>query len=286
MSISRSGSSSDSTSSRSEFIRSAWIQASEFHDLNEAQVLAEVARRVKEVKARAAGSSGPAHPLVLLDLDSTLYEVGPRTHQILKEWIESAESDPYSHVRAELKKLEAAHIGYSLKDTFGAIGLSLETPSHHEIVPAWESAKSFWFARFFQNSYLKFDHAYPGAAEFTRHVYELGAEIVYLTGRDEPGMGLGTRENLVRDGFPWNQERTHLLMKPTFEMDDLRHKQAAAEYIRKHGTLIASFENEPPNVVAIHDLFPGAMHVFMDTVCSDKPAAMGVNLYRIRRFKG
>jgi len=44
---------------------------------------------------------------------------------------------------------------------------------------------------------------------------------------------------------------------------------AAADYIRRHGTLVASFENEPPNVVALSKVFPDAMHVFVDTVCSD-----------------
>jgi hypothetical protein len=261
-------------------VRSQWIEACQFHDLKESEVLKEVARRVKDVKARA-GTSKQAHPLVLLDLDSTLYEVGPRTHQILREWLTSSESAPFPHVRVELARLEAAHIGYSLKDTFAAIGLSLES---EEITAAWESAKKFWSSRFFKSSYLKYDHPYPGAAEFTREVYDLGAEIVYLTGRDEPGMGDGTRENLIRDGFPWNQERTHLLMKPTFEMDDLIHKINAADYIRKHGTLIASFENEPPNVVGLSEIFPDAMHVFVDTVCSDRPAMPSNGLYRIKGF--
>ena len=109
--------------------------------------------------------------------------------------------------------------------------------------------------------------------------------IVYLTGRDEPGMGDGTRAMLLRDGFPWETERTHLLLKPAYGLPDLEHKINAAQFIRAHGELVASFENEPPNLVAIYEQFPDAMHVFVETVCSDHAAPAGRGLYRIRGFR-
>jgi hypothetical protein len=173
------------------------------------------------------------------------------------------------------------HVGYSLADTFDAMGLSLEDP---EVKEAQQTAKKYWARRFFTNEYLKHDRVYPGAPEFVRELHELGAEIVYLTGRDEPGMGIGTRANLLRDGFPWETERTHLLLKKAFELDDVEHKQGAAEYIRRHGTLVASFENEPLNLVALYELFPEAMHVFVETISSDRPAMPCKGLYRIRGF--
>ena len=250
-----------------------WIDTCGFHDLTEAEILAEVTKRVKE---------HPAHPLVLLDLDSTLYEVQPRTHQIIKEWISSANSSPFSAIKATLLELTSDHLGYSLNDTFVNLGLSLAKP---EVKEGYDNLKRFWAKRFFDSSYLQFDVAYPGAVRFVQELYELGAELVYLTGRDEPGMGNGTRQNLLRDGFPWDVARTHLLMKKSFELDDLEHKLAAGSYVRKHGTLIASFENEPPNIVGLYDAFPDAMHVFVDTVCSDRPAIARHGLYRIGGFE-
>ena len=264
-------------------VRGDWVSASTFHDLSEDDVLREVARRVSDLKASLSPSAAKsAHPLVLLDLDSTLYEVGPRTHQILREWLASPESAPFAHVRSVLARLEAEHVGYSLKDTFKAVGL--EVDEHEEVYKAERSAKKFWGARFFTNEYLQYDHVYPGAAAFARELFKLGAELVYLTGRDEPGMGDGTRARLIADGFPFNVPGTHLLTKKAFELDDLEHKQAAATYIRAHGTLIASFENEPPNVVALYEIFPEAMHVFVDTVYSDRPTLPRGDLYRIKGF--
>ena len=253
--------------------RNDWVAASHFHDLTEAEVLREVSRRVAQKQA--------AHPLVLFDLDSTLYEVGPRTHQVLQEWLDSSESKPFIALREAARKLQEKHIGYSIRDTLRAIGLNPELP---ELQSAIKVIRDFWRARFFSNAYLKYDRPYPGAVEFAREVYESGAELVYLTGRDEPNMGDGTRDNLIRDGFPWNEPRTHLLMKPQYGMSDIQHKTDAEEYIRKHGSLIASFENEPLNLVALSKIFPDAMHVFVDTVASDHPALPAQGLYRIRGF--
>jgi hypothetical protein len=252
-------------------IRQHWMSACGFHDLEEAAVLDEVAKRVKSV----------SRPLVLLDLDSTLYEVGPRTFQILKEWRATQASQAFPKVRDALERAEPWHVGYSVRDTLTAVGMKAEEA---ETIAALDEIKDFWAKRFFTSEYLTYDHAYPGAAEFTRKLYELGAEIVYLTGRDEPGMGDGTRANLLRDGFPWNVPRTHLLLKKAAHLSDLDHKKEAAHYIRTHGTLVASFENEPPNLIALYEIFPEAMHVFVDTVCSDHPASPRDGLYRIRNF--
>ena len=82
-----------------KYIRQEWIDACHFHPMSDRDVLREVARQ-----AVAAASS--AAPLVLLDLDSTLYEVGPRTHFILKEWMQSLEARPYAQVREALERME------------------------------------------------------------------------------------------------------------------------------------------------------------------------------------
>jgi hypothetical protein len=66
----------------STLIRDAWINACEFLPWNDARVLREVLDRARSTP----------RALVLLDLDSTLYEVGPRTHRILEEWVKHPDS--------------------------------------------------------------------------------------------------------------------------------------------------------------------------------------------------
>jgi predicted secreted acid phosphatase len=250
-----------------------WLRACHFHDLSQKQVLQAVADRAKSTD----------RPLILLDLDSTLYEVGPRSHQILNEWIATPESDRFPQVKKALARLEGQHIGYSIADTFKTMGLHLDDKTS-ENNAAWEMAKKFWATRFFTHDYLQYDKAYPGAAEFTRKLYDIGTHIVYLTGRDEPGMGEGTRRKLVQDGFPWNVPRTTLLMKKHPSLPDLEHKLEAAQFLQTHGTLIASFENEPANLSALCHAFPKAMHVFVETVSSDHEAMVCQGLYRIEGF--
>jgi hypothetical protein len=264
-----------------QYARRDWISACVFHDMTEQEVLREVCRRVSDVRSGAGGKAGP-RALVLLDLDSTLYQVEPRTFRILSDWAESEEGKLFPTVCSALKSLRWQQVGYSIRDAFDA--LPLESDSE-EVRAAFGAVKGFWSKRFFSNDYIHHDIPYPGAAAFSREVFALGGEIVYLTGRDESGMGKGTRLNLARDGFPVDSERTHFLLKPSTEITDIDHKKKAADFIRQSGTLVASFENEPPNLVALHDLFPAAMHVFMDTVCSDKGAMPRKGLYRIRSFK-
>ena len=254
-------------------VRQEWINASHFHPLKNEEVLAQVLKWTRETKS----------PVLLLDLDSTLYEVGPRSYEILREWMHAPASREFSKVRDTLARMEHSHVGYSLKDTFSNLGLTITDPA---VQPALKDAKDFWARRFFTNEYLTHDRAYEGAADFVNAAYDLGAELVYLTGRDEPGMGKGTRDRLIQDGFPFEKARTHLLLKKASHLDDLEHKQKAADYVKRTGALVASFENEPPNLVALAKIFPAAMHVFMETIYSDTPTMPHKDLYRITGFKG
>jgi len=257
-------------------VRREWIDSCEFHPLTNVEVLHQVHLGIEREK------SAGRQPVLLLDLDSTLYHVESRSHQIIREWIEDGESAKHPSMRERLKELLPEHLGYSLTDTLTKFGISVMEP---EVEAAVRSMQKFWGRRFFTNEYLAYDHAYPGAPDFVRKAYDLGSEIVYLTGRDEPGMGKGTHRRLVDDRFPIDVPRTRLLLKKNFELDDLEHKSAAADVVKTLGTLVASFENEPPNLIALSDLFPAAMHVFVDTVYSERPALPKAGLYRITGFR-
>ena len=116
-----------------------------------------------------------------------------------------------------------------------------------------------------------------------RRLYGLGAEIVYLTGRHEPDMDEGTRSVLRRDGFPLDGERARLYPKPNFELDDYTHKKDAVASMSS-ARVVASFENEPSNLVIMQELLPDALHVFMETECSPRPAPPTTDVFRITRF--
>lgn len=258
------------------YARHDWISACRFEDLGEAEILKEVARRISFSQSQSHKST-----VVVFDLDSTLYEVAPRTHFIIREWIQSGHSLP-ADVFEALTKMKHEEVGYSLMDTFQAVGLDV---TQQPILDAWAVLKDYWWDRFFSSEYLKHDIAYPGAVDFVTHVFGLGADIVYLTGRDEKRMGVGTVHNLRRDGFPLVPGRTRIVMKQQAHLSDADYKRQAAQEILKTGNVVASFENEPQNVVALFETFPEALHVFMHTVCSDKAAKAIHGIYKIKGFK-
>jgi len=256
--------------------RREWIDSCEFLPLSNVEVLRRVHSAIRHDFEKKH------QPVLLLDLDSTLYHVESRSHQILKEWLADAESRKFGPLRDRISEIDSEHLGYSMLDTFTKFGLSVMDPN---VQAALHSLQKFWGQRFFTNEYLAYDRAYEGAPEFVREAHGLGAEIVYLTGRDEPGMGKGTRARLLADRFAFEVPRTRLLLKRTFEQDDLDHKSYAAEEVRHLGNLVASFENEAPNLIALSDIFPESMHVFVDTVMSDRPALPKTGLYRITGFR-
>ncbi|NBT59506.1 hypothetical protein EBT16_12050, partial [bacterium] len=112
---------------RAAFSRKEWQKNTQFHPLSESEVLRLVGEAVGQFK-------GLERPLVLLDLDSTLYEVGPRTLQIIQEWIPT-----YSHklpfeLRMALETLPPEKVGYSLKDTLSNLGFPVVTEAMESLV--------------------------------------------------------------------------------------------------------------------------------------------------------
>lgn len=250
-----------------------WIEACDFHPLEDHDVLKLVHRRIVELGAEQRRG------VVLLDLDSTLYEVAPRTLCILKEAGEALASHLPAEVSQALRRLEEHRVGYTLADTLHAAGVSREA-----VRAAADPLREFWRERFFSNEYLRHDRPYPGTADFVRALHDAGACIVYLTGRDEPGMKIGTERNLRRDGFVFDEPHTHLFMKDHPDTDDVTHKVGVARTIASLGTLVASLENEPRNLAGLFEAFPEALHIFVQTICSEHPAPVCRGIYRLRHF--
>lgn len=196
--------------------------------------------------------------VVVFDLDDTLINTKERTHRVLREFAGSV-SDRYPYEASRLKTLQVRDTRYVLKETLAQLGIVNE-----EFL---KEASAFWAPRFFSDRYVLGDKPIAGAAAYVRSLDREGAQIVYLTGRDRPNMGKGTEENLRRLGFP----KGELLMKPDAKMDDFSFKQSAIEHIRELGQIVGVFENEPANLNLLHEAFPDAIGVFVDTIHSPKP---------------
>ncbi len=252
------------------YIRQEWIKNTEFHPQSSKEVLQEVIGRTQKVLDQKK------LPVIIFDLDSTLFHVSPRSYEILREWAQAT-------AVSILPNLTVDDMGYSIEDVWVKKGLSIETGESFKYL---KEAKSFWRERFFSNAYIHHDLPHEGAVEFVKKLHEMGAKIVYLTGRDVPLMAFGTVDHLRRCGFPVEVERTRLILKPKRHMDDLVFKTGVCEMVREWGEVVASFENEPKNLVAMKEaLGPKTMHVFFESVSSDHAAPAAKEVYRIKDFQ-
>lgn len=203
-----------------------------------------------EIEARRA-----ERPVVIFDLDGTLYDNRSRTIRILHAFAASLE---HEHARdaATIRALGPNNLKYLLDETLLPLGVAPSVIAR---------ARQRWLSRFFTDAACADDVPVRGAVAFVRACYDLGATVVYLTGRDVPGMLVGTVRTLRDDGFPIGGPRIELVFKPTFEEPDTAFKARMLDAMDELGLIVATFENEPGNANMFHHRWPAAHTVLIDT---------------------
>ncbi|MBX3032491.1 MAG: HAD family hydrolase [Bdellovibrionaceae bacterium] len=211
--------------------------------------------------------------LAVFDLDSTLFDVGPRLERILTDFAQEPEYQrKFPEQLRFFKNLKVHRKDWGLQDALVRAGLAGEDLKEFQ-----EALKNFWRRTFFSDDYLHHDIPYPGAVEFVQNMLHCGGRVAYLTGRDVHRMGKGTAEVLLKWNFPLN-ERAELALKPHLSMDDAEFKTNWFLSVpeKRYGN-IWFFENEPVN---IHHTRLKAAHasppieiVFFDSTHSRRAAA-------------
>jgi len=224
---------------------------------------------------RVASARGGPTPVVVFDLDGTLLDNRPRTLAILREVASSWES-ARPEVSRILASVEVENIVYGLADSLAPFGVTDEA--------SVAEAQTHWRQRFFVDELLHHDVPVEGAAAFVRAVYDAGATVVYLTGRDLPNMSLGSWKSLRDQGFPIGVVGTELVCKPLFEMSDDAFKRDQAPLLRRLGQVVASFDNEPGNCNVFLREYPGAASVLLDTQHSPHAPPLLPGVASVRSF--
>ena len=218
---------------------------------------AEQGRLLSGVVGRSRHEPGSGTPpVVVFDLDGTLFDNRPRTCAILRD-LAAAWRSSRPEAAARLAEVSPERMAYLLADTLAVLGI-------HETELVAE-ASAYWRDRFFVDDDLRHDVPLPGAVDFARACYDAGATIVYLTGRDLPMMGAGTFKSLRDHGFPFGVAGTELVLKPDAAMPDEAFKRLAAPTLRRLGDVVASFDNEPANCNLFCEEYPTCVSVLVDT---------------------
>ena len=232
-------------------------------DDDTAQLLADVLDR-----ARRGGETA----IVVFDLDSTLLDNRPRQARILREY----------GAELGLTVLSTHHAdhwqGWDTRIAMRNAGMS-EADIEAHAVPF----KQYWWTRFFTSEYCVDDRLIAGADRYARAVAETGATLCYVTGRHEP-MRRGTVENFGALGLPVPGARVELLMKPTLEEHDDTYKLRTYDILRRRGSVVAAFDNEPSHINGYRAAFPDALSVHLATDDSMRGVAVTPGVPSIRNF--
>jgi hypothetical protein len=235
-----------------------------------AELLGGIVDRVRATRRPSA----PA-PVAVFDLDGTLMDNRPRVVAIIHELGAVWET---SHPEAALACARAKpdDIVYGFIENLKHLGVTDPKLA--------EEGLEFWKSRFFTDAHQRYDIEVKGAREYVRAIRDAGAIVVYLTGRDLPGMSLGSFASLRDLGFPIGVLGAELVVKPTFEMPDAAFKREVAPDISRLGELVCVFDNEPANVNLFLEVHPHAAAVFIDTQYAPNPLPLDPRVAVIEHF--
>lgn len=197
-----------------------------------------------------------ATPIVIFDIDGTLFDPAPRHEAIFRRYAAEHPEDAPA-LLPKLEGLPHAAYAYAPESTLHRMGVT-DTALVRRI-------RAAWVRDFFSNRDLAADAPLPGAAAYVRDLWERGAFVVYLTGRDVPRMLEGTVASLRDHGFPVAAPRVSCVLKPEPRMRDADFKDPALDQIASVGVVCGVFENEPGNLNLMADRFPAADAIFVDT---------------------
>jgi hypothetical protein len=204
--------------------------------------------------------------LAVFDIDSTLFDVSPRVERILLDFAaEPAHRAKFPEQIQLFKDIRTHRKDWGFKHALERAGLDGHHPEFQETL------REYWYQRFFSNDFLQYDLPYDGAVEYVNTVANLGAEVVYLTGRDVERMGSGSALTLKRAGFPLDDRQTRLVLKPEKTMDDAEFKTDWFSCIPpKQYAEVWFFENEPVNIHHLRQRHPEVKVVFFESTHAGK----------------
>jgi hypothetical protein len=204
---------------------------------------------------------------VVFDLDSTLFNVSPRTQAILRRL--GGDESFRAQFAAEAVVLSNIEV---LPSDWG-VRQALERTQIVGSQELFVAIRDYWRKHFFSSGDLLEDHIYPSANEYVRLVQSLGAEIFYLTGRPEGSMREGTLRALAHWGFPLVSD-SHLIMKPSEVQTDESFKAVELQKMSEMGfDYIWFFENEPVIIEQVRAMLPQIRIVFVNSVHAGRTTA-------------
>jgi hypothetical protein len=223
----------------------------------------------------ARAKSSPGRAWVALDLDGTLFDNRPRTLAILQAFGMSKRHE-VPELGSAIAQLGIHDLQYSPAAAVHKLGLpQAQLP---------DQFMAFWRERFFTNAWQAVDTVEPGAVAFAHALVDAGVGVVYLTGRDRPGMMGGVLQSLDMHGFPLMTAQTQVVLKPSFAMADVEFKRGALAELGKNGPVVGLVDNEPPIVNMALETVPDLVSVRICRPAAPNPEPLLAHARQIDSF--
>lgn len=232
---------------------------------------------LKQILDRAEQLKSKGQLLAVFDLDSTLFDVSPRTQKILQDFTREEKIQKiYPMELTSLEKVNVQSSDWGVKEAIKRTQLKAT-------LDFFEAVREYWIEHFFSDFYLHYDHPYDGAVEFVQNLARSGAKIIYLTGRDIERMGKATPEVLNKWKFPI-EDPSDVIMKPKKGMSDSQFKLEIMQELHSQYPETWFFENEPANILLIEKHLPTIKIIFFDSTHSGR-ADIPFHLPKLKNFR-
>lgn len=213
--------------------------------------------------------NGEKNAVCVFDIDSTIFNVSPRNQDIFDLFC-SIYSSQHPILHKLSSNIRLKYTDWGLEPYISTIqNLSAPLESRSELK---NLARSFWKKHFFAGTFLHSDEPYKGVERFIHWLHQKGAQILYLTGRDDHRMRQGTLLQLKHWNLPLENDND-LITKPHKGLIDGNYKSSELKKIFNlfpdHPLFF--FDNEPS--VFEHCTFPSQPHytpVFIESTHSSR----------------
>lgn len=122
---------------------------------------------------------------------------------------------------------------------------------------------------YLSGAFLELDQSVPGATEFVQQLHYRGAKVFFVSSRFDETQRRGTIQSLRHLGLlAPHSDGSEVILRPAgMSSIDFKRKSFATirEWARRNGSGVRLvMENEPENMNAMAEMFPGAWSVFVE----------------------
>ena len=202
----------------------------------------------------------PNNVIAVFDIDSTLFDVSPRTQKILDWFSEHPEMvEEFKEECEHMKNVKMDYFDWGFEDAF-------ERHYHTFSKPFFTALEKFWREHFFHGKNFVHDLPYKGAIEFVQSLDKKEVSIYYLTARKEDSHQY-TEDILQSWNFPYQKGRLYS-KKINHKVSDAVYKSEVIKALKTSGKEVWLFENDPKNLLQVEKDSPEVKLIFIDTTHS------------------